>query len=104
MRFGTIVRTIAVLILVCGLGGSIATPALAQSSPMPEAGKRQWPSQSGPQHPVEVRICSCLYRGENIPIGQTICMQFEGRHVRATCDTVVNNPSWSISSEKCPST
>jgi len=96
----------ALKIVACAgiLTATAGAVALAQSSPMPDGGKRQWPSQARPQQPIEVRICSCLYRGESIPIGQTICMEFEGKHVRATCDTVVNNPSWSISSERCPST
>lgn len=90
---------------VGALGAMLLTvsAANAQSSPMPES-KRQWPSQSGPQVPIQTRVCSCRYAGENIPIGQTICMKFEGRQVEATCDTVMNNPSWSISNRSCPST
>ena len=83
---------------------SSSTFAAAQSSmlPGPEA-RSKWPSYSTRQPPVQSRICSCLYGGENIPIGQTICMKFEGRKVMATCGTVVNNPSWSISKKLCPS-
>ena len=46
--------------------------------------ERKWPSQSLPEQPVNVRVCSCLYAGQNIPIGQTICMKYDGKHVRAT--------------------
>lgn len=66
------------------------------------ATQRQWPSQSYPKQPIEVRICSCRYAGNSIPIGQTICMSFQGRRVLAKCDSVVNTPSWSISSQSCP--
>ncbi len=90
----------AILILFC-LGAPFAVSAQQQSEGMSRA---PWPSQQLPERPIEARICSCRYAGQNIPIGQTICMKFEGKRVRATCDTVVNNPSWSISSEVCPST
>lgn len=89
-----------VLCAVIALGGSAAAQSTPQTGGTTE---RKWPSQSLPEQPVNVRICSCLYAGQNIPIGQTICMKFDGKHVRATCDTVVNSPSWTISKVECPS-
>jgi len=87
---------------------SLATSALAglsvatiMSTTATAAGK-QWPSQSYPKQPIEVRMCSCRYAGNNIPIGKTICMNFQGRSVLAKCDSVVNSPSWSISAQECP--
>lgn len=101
--------TLAVVVLAAS-----AAFATAQVSPAPEdrasapqmspAPKRFWPSQQRPSAPIEVRICSCLYAGESTPIGETICMKFEGRNVRATCEAIINNPSWKITSEPCPST
>ena len=76
--------------------------AQSSSPPTGQYSKRQWPSHAYPKQPIEVRVCSCLYSGKSIPIGETICMKFEGRQVLATCDTVVNSPSWSISSTPCP--
>ena len=80
---------------------SCAGAALAQSS-RAEGAQRHWPSQLLPAKPLEARACSCRYAGQNVPIGKTICMTFEHRLVRATCDTVANNPSWSISKDPCP--
>lgn len=80
-------------------------PFAATAQQRPESKSRiPWPSKQLPPAPIKVRVCSCLYAGENIPIGRTICMKFQGKHVRATCDAVVNNPSWSISTTPCPST
>ena len=88
------------LCALVGLGGAAAAQSAAPGS---ERSQPRWPSQTRPEQPVEVRICSCRYAGQNIPIGKTICMSYEGKSVRATCNTVVNNPSWSISTEICPS-
>ena len=68
-----------------------------------QSSKRQWPSQLLPEQPINVRVCSCRYAGQNIAIGKTICMKFQGRSVMAHCGTVGNNPSWEISSKSCPS-
>ena len=110
----TLVFGTATLFLIAMLMFGMSEGAAAQSAPStgPSTGqyskrpdsKRSWPSHSYPKQPIEVRTCSCLYAGEGIPIGQTICMKFEGKRVLATCDTVVNSPSWSISSVTCPST
>lgn len=77
---------------------SASMPALAAGN----AAQKQWPSQSYPKQPIEVRMCSCRYAGNSIPIGKTICMNFQGRSVLAKCDSVVNSPSWSISAKECP--
>ena len=103
MRY-RIKRPTLLSLALCTLVG-LSNAATAQSAA--PGGERnaqpRWPSQSRPEQPVEVRICSCRYAGQNIPIGKTICMSYEGKSVRATCNTVVNNPSWSISTEICPS-
>ena len=88
---------------LCALVGISSAVAAQSAAPGSERSQPRWPSQSLPERPVEVRICSCRYAGQNIPIGKTICMRYEGQSVRATCDTVANNPSWSISTEICPS-
>ncbi len=94
----TLVGVALVLALSPSLVGGQATAEVNAKSP-----QRQWPSKSYPEQPVEARICSCLYAGESIPIGQTICMKVRGRKVLATCDTVINTPSWTISTKNCPS-
>ncbi|MFT5509070.1 MAG: hypothetical protein ACI89J_002147 [Hyphomicrobiaceae bacterium] len=90
----------AMLAVFC-LSAPFAANAQQSSENMSRA---PWPSQLLPQQPITARICSCRYAGQNIPIGETVCMKFEGKSVRATCDSVVNNPSWSISTEICPTT
>ncbi len=90
------------LALLCFSLALILVSKAAGAQDGSEAARRQWPSQTLPEQPVNARICSCLYAGENVPIGETICMKYQGRQVLATCDTVVNNPSWSISSKACP--
>ena len=92
--------TLATFLMTTVLSGFAA----AQSTPPPiGSGTRHWPSQSYTKQSINVRVCSCRYAGQNIPIGKTICMTFQGKRVLAKCDTVVNNPSWSISSVVCPS-
>ena len=45
--------------------------------------------------------CTCRYRGEKIPLGQTICMKTPRGYVRARCALTLNNTSWEISDEPC---
>ena len=99
----------AILSAIAGAVALVILSAPAQSQSLTQAptdqgqmSKRQWPSQSYKQPPVTARICSCLYAGQNIPIGQTVCMKFRGVNVLARCDTVVNSPSWSITKKPCP--
>ena len=42
--------------------------------------------------------CTCRYRGEDILLGQAVCMG--GRLAR--CEMVLNNTSWSFTKEACP--
>ncbi len=76
--------------------------AVAQSASEGQMSKRQWPSQQQPKLPATARVCSCLYDGQNVPIGKSVCMKYRGKLVMAKCESIVNNPSWAISKDACP--
>ncbi len=46
--------------------------------------------------------CTCRYKGQDIPEGQTICMQLPSGNVLATCGRVLNNTAWKTIQQDCP--
>ena len=46
--------------------------------------------------------CTCRYKGQDIPEGQTICMQLPTGNVLATCGRVLNNTAWKTIQKECP--
>ncbi len=46
--------------------------------------------------------CTCRYKGQDIPEGQTICMQLPTGNVLATCGRVLNNTAWKTIQQDCP--
>ena len=50
------------------------------------------------QKPID---CTCRYKGRDVHVGDTICMQRGNNAVFATCSMTLNNTAWSISSTSC---
>ena len=46
--------------------------------------------------------CSCRGNGEDIPEGQTICLKTASGAKLARCERVLNNTSWKILGNECP--
>jgi hypothetical protein len=65
-------------------------PAQAQDQP------RRWPSESFSWQP-DIPECTCRAQGRDFRVGETACI----RSRLATCDTVLNNTSWSMSDAPC---
>jgi hypothetical protein len=45
--------------------------------------------------------CTCRAMGQDVPLGQTVCLQTPAGARRATCEMVLNNTSWTISTDAC---
>ena len=46
--------------------------------------------------------CTCRYDGGEIPEGQFACLKTPGGLVMARCERVLNNTSWTITNNPCP--
>ncbi|MEC9342434.1 MAG: hypothetical protein VYD64_01185 [Pseudomonadota bacterium] len=46
--------------------------------------------------------CTCRYRGGDIPEGQTTCFQTAQGPTLARCEKVLNNTSWKLLDQPCP--
>ncbi len=45
--------------------------------------------------------CSCRYQGQDVLLGESICMKTASGYRRARCGRYLNNTSWEISDESC---
>lgn len=61
---------------------ALATGALAQADP----------------------ACTCRGNGQDVPLGQTICLKTATGGKLARCETTLNNTSWKILEDSCPLT
>lgn len=48
--------------------------------------------------------CKCRNRGVMYPLGQTSCLNVDGRRYLARCEMKLNVPSWTELEEGCPIT
>lgn len=48
--------------------------------------------------------CTCRYKGEDFGLGASICMKSPDGLRMATCQMVLNNTSWQVTSTPCPVT
>lgn len=46
--------------------------------------------------------CTCRGNGSDVPEGQTICLKTSAGAKLARCERVLNNTSWTILEEDCP--
>ncbi len=46
--------------------------------------------------------CTCRYNGGDIPQGQTACLKTPNGTSLARCEMVLNNTSWTILNQPCP--
>ncbi|MBO6552538.1 MAG: hypothetical protein JJ926_01540 [Roseitalea sp.] len=75
-------RCLAVILAVGAV--SLPAPALAQKV-------------VGPDIP-----CTCRFKGQDVPVGQTMCLDLPSGEVLATCDRVLNNTAWKTVQQGCP--
>ena len=47
--------------------------------------------------------CTCRYEGFDYQIGESICLKSPSGSRMATCDMVLNNTSWRLTTAPCPS-
>jgi len=64
-------------------------PATAQSGTNVESAARAIP-------------CTCRFKGEDIPVGQTMCLDLPNGPVLAQCGRVLNNTAWKTLQQGCP--
>ncbi len=48
------------------------------------------------------RACPCRYPGGMAPPGEVICLNVDGKRLLARCEMLLNNSSWRILDESCP--
>lgn len=75
-------RCLAVLLAIGAV--ALSTPVLAQKL-------------AGPDIP-----CTCRFKGQDVPLGQTMCLDLPSGQVLATCDRVLNNTAWKTLQQGCP--
>ena len=46
--------------------------------------------------------CTCRYKGNKIPEGQSTCLKTADGYKIAQCSRVLNNTSWKFTKQKCP--
>jgi len=46
--------------------------------------------------------CTCRFKGADIPVGQTMCLDLPNGPVLAQCDRVLNNTAWKTLQQGCP--
>lgn len=62
------------------------------------------PAQSGFEAEKSTRAipCTCRFKGADIPVGQTMCLDLPNGPVLAQCDRVLNNTAWKTLQQGCP--
>ncbi|MCF6322347.1 MAG: hypothetical protein L3J32_11360 [Rhizobiaceae bacterium] len=48
------------------------------------------------------QVCTCRYKGVDVPEGKNACIKTANGYKVATCAKVLNNTSWQISKKACP--
>lgn len=78
------------LLALAALAGAFATPlpAWSQTAPAIEQTQRSIP-------------CTCRFKGQDIPVGQTMCLNLPNGEVTAVCDRVLNNTAWKTVQQGC---
>ncbi len=86
-------RIFACTILTCtiGMAAALALPAAGGA----QTGKHPGASQANSN-------CSCRLRGQDIALGQTVCMNTASGPKLARCELTLNNTSWKIIANSCP--
>ena len=81
------------LLALAALAGAFAAPlpAWSQSAPAPAIEQTQ---RSIP--------CTCRFKGQDIPVGQTMCLDLPNGPVLAQCGRVLNNTAWKTLQQGCP--
>ncbi|WP_306118333.1 MULTISPECIES: hypothetical protein [unclassified Roseitalea] len=46
--------------------------------------------------------CTCRFKGRDIAVGETMCLDLPGGAVLARCDKVLNNTAWKTLQQGCP--
>lgn len=64
-------------------------PAWSQTAPTVEQTQKSIP-------------CTCRFKGRDIPVGQTMCLDLPSGDVLAQCDRVLNNTAWKTLQTGCP--
>jgi hypothetical protein len=86
------------------LYGLLCTVAPAISAQQASPRQPNWPSSEyhgkldGNGRPIP---CRCLFKGQSLPLGTTVCMNTHKGTVLTQCDLVQNNTSWVPSDEPC---
>lgn len=75
-------------VALAGTGLSVAASAMAQNGPAIENAARSIP-------------CTCRFKGRDIPVGQTMCLDLPSGHVLARCGRVLNNTAWKTLQQGC---
>jgi len=74
---------------IVGLVLPVATPVMAQDGQTLGNAAKSIP-------------CTCRFKGQDVPLGQTMCLDLPSGEVLATCDRVLNNTAWKTLQQGCP--
>lgn len=79
------------LLVLAGLTATMLAPLPALAQPMAEA-----------EDATRAIPCTCRFKGADIPVGQTMCLDLPNGPVLAQCDRVLNNTAWKTLQQGCP--
>lgn len=46
--------------------------------------------------------CTCRFKGQDVPVGNVVCLELPAGNMMAMCGRVLNNTSWKFLEKECP--
>ncbi len=80
---------------------SLALVALLTVAESVVAEERTWPSERLRGRAPEQPACTCRSPAGSVEVGQELCLSTPDGGRRARCVMVLNNTSWTLSTETC---
>ena len=76
---------------------ALALAVIAATLAAPTAAR----AQAAAEEATRAIPCTCRFKGRDIPVGQTMCLDLPGGRVLAQCGRVLNNTAWKTLQKGC---